>query len=153
MRQQRLLVKMILPVFAFFLLVAWSAKPTMAQEKKPLYDRLGGYDALSKVVDDFIMQLGKDKQLSRFLVGLSDDSKKKLRQHVLDLFCQATGGPCLYNGRDMRTAHTGLKISESDWDIAAKALVSSLDKFKVPQQEKDEVVAIVTSLKKDIVGL
>jgi hemoglobin len=155
MRKQSLLMKMVLPLFAFFLIASWSASPAMAQEKpaKSLYERLGGYDAVALVVDEFIMQLGKDKQLSRFLVGLSDDSKKKLRQNVLNQFCMATGGPCVYTGRDMRTVHTGLKISESDWDIAAKALVGALDKYKVPQQEKDEVVAIVTSLKKDIVGL
>ncbi len=155
MLKKNLLVKAILPLFAFFAIsatVTLSAPSAMAQEKS-LYDRLGGYDAVAKVVDEFIAQLGKDKQLSRFLVGLSDDSKKKLRQHVVDQFCQATGGPCIYNGRDMKTAHTGLKISESDWDIGAKALVSALDKYKVPQKEKDEVVAFVMGLKKDIVGL
>ncbi len=155
MMKQSLFVKLGFPVLAFLLFASWGAMTVAAQEKteKSLYDRLGGYNALALVVDEFIMQLGKDKQLSRFLVGLSDDSKKKLRQHVLDQFCQATGGPCLYNGRDMRTTHTGLKITESDWDIASKALVAALDKYKVPQKEKDEVVAFVTSLKKDIVGL
>ena len=126
--------------------------PTPAKEKS-LYERLGGYNALAAVVDDFIKRLAEDKQLSRFLVGLSDDSKKRLRQHVLNQFCEATGGPCIYTGREMKTVHTGLKITESDWDIAAKALVDSLDKFKVPKKEKDEVVAFVVSLKKDIVGL
>ncbi len=152
MLKQRLLLKMSLPLFAFFIIAQWSAPPAMARQKS-LYERLGGYDALTKVVDEFIMQLGKDKQLSRFLVGLSDDSKKKLRQHVVDQFCQATGGPCVYTGREMKTSHTGLKITESDWDIAAKALVAALDKYKVPQKEKDEVVAFVLTLKKDIVGL
>ncbi len=151
MLKQNPLAKLILPLFAFFLIASWSATSAQAQEKS-LYERLGGYDALTKVVDEFITQLGKDKQLSRFLVGLSDDSKKKLRQHVVDQFCQATGGPCIYTGREMKTVHTGLKITESDWEIAAKALVAALDKYKVGQKEKDEVVAFVTGLKKDIVG-
>ena len=151
MLKQNPLVKLILPLFAFFLIATWSATSVQAQEKS-LYERLGGYDALTKVVDEFITQLGKDKQLSRFLVGLSNDSKKKLRQHVVDQFCQVTGGPCVYIGREMKTVHTGLKITESDWEIAAKALVSALDKYKVGQKEKDEVVAFVTGLKKDIVG-
>jgi hemoglobin len=155
MLKQSLSVKLFLPVFAFLLIASWGALPVAAQEKteKSLYERLGGYNAIAAVVDEFIMQLGNDKQLQRFLVGLSDDSKKKLRQHVLNQFCQATGGPCLYTGREMRTAHTGLKITEADWDIGAKALVAALDKYKVPQKEKDEVVAFVTSFKKDIVGL
>ena len=124
-----------------------------APKEKSLYERIGGYDALSLVVDEFMKRLADDKQLARFLVGLSDDSKKRLRQHLLNQFCQATGGPCIYTGREMKTAHTGLKITESDWDRAARALVETLDKFKVPKKEKDEVVAFVLSLKKDVVGL
>ena len=159
MRKQRLLTSLFLPLFLLILVVSWSQTPVLAQsdpappKEKSLYERLGGYNALAAVVDEFIRRLGADKQLSRFLVGLSDDSKKRLRQHVLDQFCKATGGPCLYNGRDMKTVHTGLKITESDWDIAAKQLVETLDQFKVPKKEKDELVDFVTGLKKDIVGL
>lgn len=142
----------------FLLMMSSHSTPALAQcgpapaKEKSLYERLGGYDPLAAVVDEFIKRLGEDKQLARFLVGLSDDSKKKLRQHVLNQFCQATGGPCIYTGREMKTVHTGLKITESDWDIAAKALVGTLEKFKVPKKEQDEVVAFVTTLKKDIVG-
>jgi hemoglobin len=138
------------------MVVSWGASTARAQEgtkEKSLYERLGGYDAVAKVVDEFIKRLGEDKQLSRFVVGLSTDSKQKLRQHVLNLFCNKTGGPCLYTGRDMRTVHTGLGITESDWELAAKHLAEALDQYKVPKKEKDEVLAFVTSLKKDIVGL
>ncbi|MBV9959330.1 MAG: group 1 truncated hemoglobin, partial [Acidobacteria bacterium] len=99
MSKQRLFVKMVLPLFAFLLLASWSGSAAQAQGKKSLYERLGGYDALAAVTDDFIGRLAADKQLSRFLVGLSDDSKKKLRQHFLNLLCQTTGGPCIYTGR------------------------------------------------------
>jgi hemoglobin len=116
-----------------------------------LYKRLGGYDAVVAVVDDFIGRLASDKQISRFLVGLSTDSKKKLRQLVIDQVCSATGGPCLYTGRDMKTSHAGLGISESEWNAAANHLVASLNKFKVPKKEQDELIAIVSTLKADIV--
>jgi hemoglobin len=132
-----------------------TASPARAQDKteKSLYERLGGYDAVAAVCDEFIKRLASDKQLSRFLVGLSDDSKKRLRQHLVNQFCAATGGPCIYTGRDMKTVHTGLGITESEWETGAKHLVDTLDKFKVPKKEKDEVVAFVSGLKKDIVGL
>jgi hemoglobin len=116
-----------------------------------LYKRLGGYDAIVAVADDFIGRLGSDKQLSRFLTGLSTDSKKRLRQLIVDQFCSVTGGPCVYTGRDMKTSHTGLGISESDWEIAAKHLVATLNKFKVPKTEQDELIAAVMGLKGDIV--
>ena len=132
------------------LLTIGIATPAAAQEKS-LYQRVGGYDALAAVVDDFIVRLVTDKQFEKFFAGASDDSKKRIRPQILDQFCAATGGPCVYNGRDMKTSHAGLGITNAQWDAAAKHLVASLDKFKVPEKEKGEILAFVTSLKKDIV--
>lgn len=151
MLKQRSFTKMLLPLFAFLVLVSWSASTAVAQEKKSLYERLGGYDALAKVTDDFIGRLAADKQLARFFPGLSDDSKAKLRQHVLNLLCQTTGGPCIYTGRDMKTTHKGLGITEADWTASVADLNATLDKFKVPKTERDEVLAAISGLKKDIV--
>src|SRR6266446_9533264 len=123
----------------------------VTQEKKSLYTRLGGYDAIALVVDDFITRLATDKRFERFFAGFSTDSKKRLRQHILDQFCVAAGGPCVYMGRDMKTTHTGLGITEADWDAAAKHLIAALDKYKVPKAEKDELMAFVGTQKKDIV--
>ena len=128
-----------------------TAKSSVQPQQKSLYLRLGGYDAIAAVSDDFIGRLASGKLLSRFVVGLSDDSKKKLRQHLVDFLCNATGGPCLYLGRDMKTAHTGLGITEADWKEGVDALVATLDKFKVPDKEKNEVLGAVSGLKKDIV--
>ena len=122
-----------------------------AAQEKSLYQRVGGYDAIAAVVDDFVGRLVTDKQFVRFFDGHSTDSLKRIRQHIVDQFCAAAGGPCLYVGRDMKTSHQGLHITEAQWDAAAKHLIATLDKFKVPAKEKDELVAFVTSLKKDIV--
>ena len=122
-----------------------------AQEKKSLYTRVGGYDALALVVDDFIKRLATDPKFAKFFSGFSVDSQKRLRQHILDQFCKAAGGPCEYVGRDMKTTHTGLGITEAEWDLAAKHLVAAMDKYKVPQAEKDELMAFVAAQKKDIV--
>ena len=136
-------------VFSLLLTIAGST-PGRAQEKS-LYERVGGYNALAAVVDDFVGRLVADKQFEKFFSGHSTDSKKRIRQHILDQFCAATGGPCIYTGREMKTSHAGLGITEADWDAAAKHLTASLDKFKVPEKEKGEILAFVTSLKKDIV--
>lgn len=121
------------------------------QEKKTLYARLGGYDAIAAVTDDFVGRLVADKRFTKFFVGHSEDSIKRIRMHVIDQICAAAGGPCNYTGRDMRTSHHGLGITGEDWDESVKHFVASLDKFKVPQAEKDELLAVVASLKKDIV--
>ena len=122
-----------------------------AQEKKSLYARVGGYDALALVVDEFIKRLATDPKFAKFFSGFSVDSQKRLRQHILDQFCKAAGGPCEYVGRDMKTTHTGLGITEAEWDAAAKHLIAAMDKYKVPQPEKDELMAFVATQKKDIV--
>jgi len=133
---------------------AYAAQPPQAMEtqQKSLYQRLGGYDALAAVTDDFLGRLLADPKESRFFVGLSTDSKTKVRQHVVDFLCAATGGPCKYIGRDMETAHTGLNITEDDWNIAVKALGDTLNKFKVPAREQGEVIGAIAPLKSKIVG-
>ena len=133
------------------LLLTIGGSITARAQEKSLYERVGGYNALAAVVDDFVGRLVADKQFEKFFAGHSIDSKKRIRQHILDQFCAATGGPCVYTGREMKTTHAGLGITEADWDAAAKHLAASLDKFKVPEKEKGEVLAFVTSLKKDIV--
>jgi hemoglobin len=107
---------------------------------------------LAAVTDDFLGHLAADPQLGRFFTGLSMDSKTRVRQHVIDFLCLATGGPCKYTGRDMKTAHTGLNISDADWNKSVQYLVSTLDKFKVPEKEKSDVLGAISGLKGDIVG-
>src|SRR6266849_3035991 len=120
-------------------------------QQPSLYKRLGGYDALAVVTDDFIGRMAADKALSRFFCGHSKDSLGRIRQLVVDQLCAATGGPCVYIGRDMKTAHAGMGITEADWGTAVGHLVATLDKFKVPEKEKNEVLGAVSSFKKDIV--
>jgi hemoglobin len=128
------------------------APPPQAGEQQSLYKRLGGFDALAAVTDDFIGRMAVNPQLKRFFSGFNESSLARIREHVVDFLCQATGGPCKYHGQDMKTAHTGLKITDADWDAAVKDLNATLDKFKVPQKERGEVLAAVSGLKGDIVG-
>jgi hemoglobin len=140
-------------LLAIALLVAamGSAHTASAQGKDSLYKRLGGYDALAAVTDEFIKGLATDPKISRFFVGASDNSKARIRQLVLDQLCAATGGPCVYIGRDMKTAHKGLGITEEDWNIAVKILGNTLNKFHVKEREQRDVVNALSGLKADIV--
>jgi hemoglobin len=156
MRRIRVAISVVTVLMAFGLVMACAS--TAAQEKvkkekaqQSLYHRLGGYDAIAAVTDDFLGKMAKDPQLGRFFVGLSTDTQNKTRQLIVDFICSGTGGPCLYTGRTMKTTHKGLKINESDWEIGVKHLVGTLDKFKVPKKEKDELLSVVSSIKGDIV--
>jgi hemoglobin len=137
---------------ALLSLLLMNGTTASAQAGDSLYKRLGGYDAIAAVTDDFIGRLATDKEVGRFFAGASVSTQKHIRQLVVDFLCNATGGPCLYLGRDMKTVHTGLKITEKDWDSSVKHLTATLDKFKVPSKEKGEVLGAISGLKKDIVG-
>jgi hemoglobin len=118
-----------------------------------LYKRLGGYDAIAAVVDDFIGRLVADPELGQFFKTHSADSNQRTRQLVVDQLCAATGGPCVYIGRSMKQAHAGLGITEAQWNTAVKHLMASLDKFKVGKAEQDDLLAAASSLKPDIVEM
>lgn len=143
--------RQLLTILMLFVFAAGVLKAGEEPGEKTLYQRLGGYDAIAAVTDDFIGRMAADPQLGRFFAGHSEGSLKKIRQLVVDQLCEATGGPCYYTGRDMKSAHAGMGISAADWDAAVKHLVATLDKFQVPQKEKDEVLGAVSSFKEDIV--
>lgn len=134
------------------LLAGMLSAPVYAQSmEKSLYERLGGYDAIAAVVNELAVRLVTDRQLGVYFKGLSNDSKKKLIAHLTDFVCSATGGPCIYTGRDMKTSHEGLGITEEEWNRFVKITKEVLDKFKVPAKEQQEFLQAVASLKPAIV--
>ena len=128
-----------------------AASPT----SKSLYDRLGGAYPIAVVVDDFIERLLINDTLNAN--PAINEARQRvpaqgLKFHVTTLVCQVTGGPCKYVGRDMKTSHVHLNISEREWQAMLADFDKTLDKFSVPAAEHDELVAIVNSTKGDIVA-
>ena len=122
----------------------------LAQEKS-LYERLGGYDAISAVVDDFAAKLFTDPVVGKRFFGMGDDSREGFRQKNKNLVCRVTGGPCKVISRPAAVVHGGLEIKASEFDIVVNHLVDTLNKFKVPEKEHQELVAIIGTLRPDIV--
>lgn len=118
---------------------------------KTLYERLGCYDAISAVVNDLLPRLRGDQQLGRFWQHRGEDSLNRSKQLLINFLCSGAGGPVYYTGRDMKISHKGLGISESDWSIFLGHLHATLEAFKVPQAERDEVVAFIQGTKQDMV--
>jgi len=123
--------------------------------QKSLYDRLGGLKGITVVVDDFINRLVANKELNKnpaIDAGRKRSPAPYLKFQVSQMVCGVTGGPCKYTGKTMAESHVHLNISEQEWGIMAREFKKSLDKFKVPAKEKDDVLKAVASLKGDIVG-
>ncbi len=135
---------------ALLVLIFASSQSGRAQEKS-LYERLGGYDGVSAVVDDFAAKLYTDPDVGKRFFGMSDDSRQGFRQKNKNLVCKVSGGPCKIISRSAATTHGGLGIKASEFKIVAQHLADSLIKFKVPQKEQDELMAIIATLRPDIV--
>ena len=119
--------------------------------ERSLYERLGGYDAIAAATDDLLQRLTSDPGIGVYWKGHSKDSMKRDRQLIVDFLCAALGGPTIYRGRDMKTSHEGLGISEGDWAVFVNHTVATLDKFKVHGKEREDFLAAAASLKGDIV--
>jgi hemoglobin len=115
----------------------------------PLYQRLGGREAINAVVKDLLANGIADARLQPRLSGM--DAAKCERQ-LTDLLCQATGGPCKYTGRDMKTAHTGSNVTETEWTAFTENLAKTFDRFNVPARERGELVNMLLPMKGDVVG-
>jgi hemoglobin len=115
---------------------------------KSLYDRLGGKPTITAVVDDFVGRVAAD---SRINGKFANANIPRLKTMLVDQLCQASGGPCTYTGRDMKTTHGGMMITGDDFDALVGDLVTTLNTFKVGDREKNELLNALGPMKKDIV--
>lgn len=137
---------MIRATFAALALLGLAA---CATEPPSLYDRLGGKAAIDKVVDDFVGNIAADASIfPRF----AKTDIPKLKRLLSDQICEATGGPCKYTGRDMKTTHKGMNLTTAEFNATGAALAKALDMNKVPAAEKNELLTAIGGMQNDIVG-
>ena len=136
-----------------FTALTLGACAAMQGEPAPsLYKRLGGRDGIANVVDDFVANVVADARVNARFKGLQPPAVFKLKSNLSDQICDATGGPCSYLGRDMKTTHKGMKVSDAEWNATVENLVKAMDKQKVGAKEKSELLGILGPMKGDIVG-
>lgn len=126
-----------------------SACGTMQPKEKSLYERLGGKEAIVAVIDDFVGNVVADDRINK---RFANSNPVRVKSQMVDFVCQGTGGPCKYNGRDMKSGHTGMNISEAEFNALVEDLVKTLDKFKVPAKEKNDLLSLLGSMKGDIIN-
>jgi len=129
-------------------LVALSAC-ARAPEERTLYQRLGGEPAVAAVVDDFIANVAANPAINQRFARVDIPKLKKL---LVEQVCEATGGGCKYTGRTMRESHRGQNVTVAEFNAMGGDMLKTLEKFNVPQREKDELMAILGSTSKEIVG-
>ncbi len=123
----------------------------MSNNSSALYTRLGGYDALTAVVDGLLPRLKADAALGRFWAHRGEDGIAREKQLLIDYLAASAGGPVYYTGRDMALSHRGMRISASDWTAFIGHLEATLASFEVPEPERGEVLAFIDTTRADIV--
>lgn len=116
-----------------------------------LYQRLGGYDAIAAIVADLFQRLKEDQRFARFGLGRSLDSKCRVQQLTVEQLCALAGGPCVYLGRDMRTSHHGLGITNAEWQANREHTMHVLSQHGIGEQEQAEFLELFERYRTEIV--
>jgi hemoglobin len=123
----------------------------MTSADRSLYQRLGGYDVIAAVFTDYVNRMRADPKMARFSGGRGADKKARDLQLNIDYMCKAAGGPMYYLGRDLRTAHAGLNITDEEWAVNMRYMAEALDAQNVSGSEKAEFLAVIEGMRGDIV--
>jgi hemoglobin len=113
-----------------------------------LFERLGGKDAITAVVDDFVARCAADTRINGKFIRTDIP---RLKAELVDQICAASGGPCTYRGRDMHTTHEGMHVTAGEFDALVQDLVATLVKFNVAEADRAELAGVLAPLRPDIV--
>jgi len=138
----------LLAVALFATTVGAPALSQAATDDRSLYERLGGTGPITAVVGKFVTIVGGDKRINGYFAKAD---LVQLKKHLINMVCQASGGPCEYTGRDMKTTHKGMGITGAAFNALVGDLVEALDTFNVPEREKGELLSVLGPMQKDIV--
>jgi hemoglobin len=113
-----------------------------------LYERLGGLDAITAVVDSFVPRCAGDGRIN---AKFARTDVPRLKTMLVDEVCEATGGPCTYTGRTMKETHGGMGVTAGEFDALVEDLVATLNEFDVPKAEQDELLELLAPMRGEIV--
>jgi len=138
----------LLAVALFATTVGAPALSQAATDDRSLYERLGGTGPITAVVGKFVTIVGGDKRINGYFAKAD---LVQLKKHLINMVCQASGGPCEYTGRSMKDTHKGMGITDAAFGALVEDLIEALDTFNVPAREKGELLSVLGPMKADIV--
>ena len=140
--------KEIIGVVALTVLLSTGIASAEGVKGKSLYERLGGKDAITVVVETFVGKVGTDKRINGYFASTD---LTKLKRHLVNQICEASGGPCKYTGRTMKQTHAGMGVTDAAFGALVDDLVAALNHHKVGKGEQDELIGLLAPMKSDIV--
>lgn len=147
--------KLYSPVLAALLLLGavapWAAQAqtaSSAAQAAPLYVALGEKAGITLLSDDFVNRLKVDKRLAP---AFKDTNDKNLKLMLAQQFCKLSGGPCVYEGADMKSAHADMNITKTDFNALVEVLQASMDARGIPFTTQNQLLALLAPMHRDVI--
>jgi hemoglobin len=128
---------------------AQTSGTTPAATGKSLYERMGGKEAITTIVDKFVANIIADDRVNARFTNIDVPHFKAM---LVDQICEASGGPCKYAGKDMKTAHTGMNITEADFNAMGEDMGKALAQANIGKAEQDQLIGGLLPMKSQIIG-
>ena len=126
-----------------------AAAPTPPAASRLLFDRLGGQEGLTAIVDGLVSNIGANPKTRLHFTNINIG---RFKTKMVEYLCEQTGGPCKYTGVDIKAAHAPLQLGNAAFDAFMEDLTKSLDNKQVAQSDKDELLGTLGKLRPDVVA-
>lgn len=140
---KKILVALLLAVGA---LLPLSSALAVADDS--LYKALGERAGITSLTNDFVNRLLADARMKAFF-GMANEAH--IKQQLADRFCVVSGGPCVYKGADMKSAHSNLDISKGDFNALIEVLQQTMDAHGIPFAEQNRFLARLAPMHRDVI--
>lgn len=125
-----------------------STKPKAVSRDKTLFERVGGRPYLTAIVDDFVVRVDAEPRLKRFFMPID---RQAFQARLLNQLCEASGGPCKAAGREAQNTLLGVGMTQADFDAMVEKFGITLEKFKVVDNDKRDLLALLSPLRREFV--
>lgn len=113
-----------------------------------LYAALGEEAGLHRLMDDFVKNLAADPRLA---AQFKDTTLNQLAGQLTIQICQLTGGPCVYNGPDMKTLHADMEVTRAKFNALVEVLQATMDAHKIPFTRQNQLLALLAPMHRDVI--
>lgn len=134
--------------------LAGCAQKGVRKDPDALYYRLGGRDAMGKLVTDTVEFWANDKRIvesKAIKEKIEQTDLRQLKRNLFSFLCMASNGPCSFKSGSLQATMKSLRITQLEWYYMLEGIVASMNKHNVPTREQNEVLSLVYSMRKHIV--
>jgi hemoglobin len=125
-----------------------AAPMAISSNSSALFDTFGGKAGLVKLMDDFMVRLLADPRTGPHF---KPANQQRIKEQLVDQFCVVMGGPCVYKGADMKSAHAAMDITKGDFNALVEVLQQAMDAQGIPFGAQNQLLAKLAPMHRDVI--